>query len=356
MFWGLPPQQTRRAHFTLLVGIVLNTVGFVLWLPDYSHGSLAPGSILDVCWMVGTLAIGIAGRQWYEDPGGREQPLVPATAVQFSRMPLPGAVAFAAATILIASQLDKQTATDPIIAVAIALTIVLLAIRAGLALYSNWRLGIRERRRAAQFSALYDVGLATAGLISLGDLAKLAVDNATRITQTDGAMIALEDGEGRFVIRAINKSKMPELRDATGDPLVGIALECVRTREAAIATDYHTHADANPKLHGVIKSALALPLIAHGELVGTMTLYSGRPRHWGSETLRIFRLYAAQAAIAIANARLLSESRRLASDDPLTGLTNRPPLVDRPHPPAPHAPPHPPPFPVLLPAPPRLTP
>ncbi len=301
----------------------------MLWLPDYIHESLAPGSILDVCWMVGTLAIGIAGRQWYEDPGGREQPLVPATAVQFSRMALPGAVAFAAATILIASQLDKQTATDPIIAVAIALTIVLLAIRAGLALYSNWRLGIRERRRAAQFSALYDVGLATAGLISLGDLAKLAVDNATRITQTDGAMIALEDGEGRFVIRAINKSKMPELRDATGDPLVGIALECVRTREAAIATDYHTHADANPKLHGVIKSALALPLIAHGELVGTMTLYSGRPRHWGSETLRIFRLYAAQAAIAIANARLLSESRRLASDDPLTGLTNRRVLVER---------------------------
>jgi diguanylate cyclase (GGDEF)-like protein len=329
MFWGLPPQQTRRAHFTLLIGIVLNAIGFVFWLPGYIHESFAPGSILDVCWMLGTLAIGIAGRQWYEDPGGREQPLVPATAVQLSRMVLPGAVALAAAAILIASQIDKQTATDPIVAVAIAITIVLLAIRAGLALYANWRLGIRERRRAAQFSALYDVGLATAGLISLDDLAKLAVDNATRITQTDGAMIAIEDGEGRFVIRAINNSRMPALRDVTGDPLVGIALECVRTRDAAIATDYHTHADANPKLHGVIKSALALPLIAHGELVGTMTLYSGRPRHWGSETLRIFRLYSAQAAIAIANARLLSESRRLASDDPLTGLTNRRVLVER---------------------------
>jgi diguanylate cyclase (GGDEF)-like protein len=43
----------------------------------------------------------------------------------------------------------------------------------------------------------------------------------------------------------------------------------------------------------------------------------------------MFRLYAAQAAIAIANARLLSESRRLASDDPLTGLTNRRVLVER---------------------------
>src|SRR5258708_11990969 len=177
---------------------------------------------------------------------------------------------------------------------------------------------MREGGRAAQFSALYDVGLATAGLISLGDLAMLAVDNATRITQTDGAMIALEDGEGRFVIRAINKSKMPELRDATGDPLVGIALECVRTREAAIATDYHTHADANPKLHGVIKSALALPLIAHGELVGTMTLYSGRPRHWGSGTLRIFRPYAPPSATAFPNTPLPRETPRPPPTPPTT--------------------------------------
>src|SRR5260370_40458745 len=110
MFWGLPRQQTRRAHFTLLVGIVLNTVGFVLWLPDYIHESLAPGSILDVCWMVGTLAIGIAGRQWYEDPGGREQPLVPATAVQFSRIALAGALALASAPLLIPTPLLNQTA------------------------------------------------------------------------------------------------------------------------------------------------------------------------------------------------------------------------------------------------------
>jgi len=110
---------------------------------------------------------------------------------------------------------------------------------------------------------------------------------------------------------------------------MGIALESVRTREAAVATDYASHPQSNPKLHGIVASAIALPLIAHAELVGTMTLYSGRPRHWGNETQRMFRLYAAQAAIAISNARLLGESRRLASDDPLTGLTNRRVLVER---------------------------
>jgi diguanylate cyclase (GGDEF)-like protein len=329
MFWGLPAQQTRRAHFSLLLGIALNTFGFVFWLPDFVHGTFEPGGVIDLCWMIGMLFIGIAGRQWAEDSVGHALPRVPASAVQFSRMLLPGVVAVSAAAVLIASQLDHQTATDPLVAAAVALTIIVLAIRAALALYSNWRLGVRERRRATQFAALYDVGLATAGEISLDDLAQLAVDNATRLTQTDGAMIALSDNEGGFSIRAINNSKMPELRDATGDPLVGIALECIRTRRPAVVTDYHTHTDANPKLHDLIKSALALPLIAHGELVGTMTLYSARPRHWGTETLQMFRLYAAQAAIAIANARLLGESRRLASDDPLTGLTNRRVLVER---------------------------
>jgi diguanylate cyclase (GGDEF)-like protein len=329
MFWGLPPQQTRRAHFSLLAGVALNAIGFVLWLPDYVHESFAPGSILDVFWMVGMLGIALGGRQWADDAASTSTPLVPTEAVQLSRMLLPGVVAIAAAAILVTSQIDHQTATDAIVAAAIALTIIVLAVRAGLALYANWRLGLRERRRAAQFSALYEVGLATAGEISLDDLAQLAVDNVTRLTQTDGAMIALAGADGGFTIRAINRSNMPELRDDPGGPLMGIALESVRTREATSVPDYAAHPDSNPLLRGTIASALALPLISHNELVGTITLYSARRRHWGNETLQLFRLYAAQAAIAVANARLLDESRRLASDDPLTGLTNRRVLVER---------------------------
>ena len=329
MFWGLPPHQTRRAHLSLLAGIVVISMAFILWLSQYTHDTFAAGSPLDLCRMVGLLAIGVAARQWGEDTDAREQPLVSASAVQFSRMLLPGVVSVAAAVILVESQLDRQTATDPFVAVAVAFATMILATRAGLALYANWRLGLRERRRASQFAALYEVGLATAGEISLDELARLAVDNVTRLTQTDGAMIALAGEDGAMTIRAVNRSKMPALRDSTGAPLVGIAVEAVRTHAPVVATEYAVHPDSNPALHDTIASALAVPLIAHRELVGTMTLYSGRRRHWGSETQRVFALYAAQVAIAIANARLLGESRRLASDDPLTGLTNRRVLVER---------------------------
>ena len=330
MFWGLPPSETRRAHVLLLGGITLNAVAFVLWFPDFVHETFVAGTVLDPIWMIGILCVGIAGSEWSSGRDAAGSPLVSGAAVQFSRMILPGLAAVIAAGILVASQLDKQTATDPIVAAVIAILIIVLSARAGLALYANWRLGLRERHRAAQFAALYDVGLATAGEISLAELARLAVDNATQLNQTDGAMIAILDPEqGVYTVRAVNRSKMPALRDSSGETLAGVGRGCVRTHEAVVAVDYAAHPESNPMLHGVIASALALPLIAQGEVLGVMTLYSGRARHWGGETQRMFRLYAAQVAIAIANARLLSESRRLASDDPLTGLTNRRVLVER---------------------------
>src|SRR5207248_9071338 len=79
----------------------------------------------------------------------------------------------------------------------------------------------------------------------------------------------------------------------------------------------------------VIASAIGAPLIAHGEIVGTLTAYVSRPRVFGDATQRLLLLYAAQAAIAIANADLLAETRRLARDDDLTGVLNRRSLLER---------------------------
>jgi diguanylate cyclase (GGDEF)-like protein len=106
-------------------------------------------------------------------------------------------------------------------------------------------------------------------------------------------------------------------------------LEALRTRDLAVASDYRLHPDSNPLLHDVIASAIAAPLVAHGEIVGTLTAYASRPRTFSDETRRLVRLYAAQAAIAIANADLLAETRRLARDDDLTGVLNRRSLLER---------------------------
>ncbi|HEV8534152.1 MAG TPA: sensor domain-containing diguanylate cyclase [Candidatus Limnocylindria bacterium] len=328
--WGMPPSEPRGAVTSLFVGLGLNALAFTLHLPSYLEASFVPGTLLDPLWIVGMAAIGIAGAQWIEDSEAGAATALSSSAIQFSRMALPGVVAAASAFLLVYTDLramSRQVAD--IIDGAVAVTVVLLATRAGIALFANWQLGERERRRAEQLAALYDVGLATAGELSLDELSGLIAREATALTRTDGAMVALAQRDGRFVVRAQHNAPALGLRVSVGESLRGVALEAIRTRGVVDASDYRAHPDSNPLLHDLLSSAIAAPLIAHGEIVGTLTAYARQRRVFSEETKRLVRLFAAQAAIAIANADLVAETRRLARDDDLTGVFNRRSLMER---------------------------
>ncbi|MGH2471544.1 MAG: diguanylate cyclase domain-containing protein [Candidatus Limnocylindria bacterium] len=328
--WGLPLREPRGAVTSLFLGLGLNALGFVLYLPASIAGTFKPGTPIDALWIVGLGAIGIAGAQWVEDREDGRNSRLSGAAIHLSRMVLPGVVAAAASFLLVYTDLSRVPGgiADQIDA-AIALTVLVLATRAGLALYTNWQLGERERRRAEELAVLYEVGLATAGELSLEELATLIAREATALTGTDGAMVALaEKGQG-FIVRAVHNAPALGLRSSVGEDLRGIALQSLRTRDVVVASDYRGHPESNPALHGLIASAIAAPLVAHGEIVGTLTAYVSRTRVFSDETTRLVRLYAAQAAIAIANAALLAETRRLARDDDLTGVLNRRSLLER---------------------------
>jgi diguanylate cyclase (GGDEF)-like protein len=328
--WGLPPREPRGATTSLFVGLGLNALAFVLYLPANIAGTFKAGTLIDVLWIVGLGAVGIAGAQWVEDREDGLNSRLSGAAIHLSRMVLPGVVAAACSFLLVYT--DTLRVPGPIgdqIDGAVAITVLVLAIRAGLALHTNWQLGERERRRAEQLAVLYDIGLATAEELSLEELASLVAREATALTGTDGAMVALaEKGQG-FIVRAVHNAPALGLRSSVGEDLRGIALETLRTRDIVVASDYRDHPDSNPALHGLIASAIAAPLVAHGEIVGTLTAYASRPNVFSEEVRRLVRLYAAQAAIAIANAALLAETRRLARDDDLTGALNRRSLLER---------------------------
>src|SRR5207245_927250 len=143
--------------------------------------------------------------------------------IEFSRMTLPAIVALASALLIVLAHLIGAGAAELVIDVAIALVVLVLSGRAGLALFTNWRLGEAERRRASQLQALYEVGLATAGELSLDDLTALVAREATLLTRTDGAMVSLAEPGNGFVIRALHKGPLLRLRDSVGEPLRGIA-------------------------------------------------------------------------------------------------------------------------------------
>jgi diguanylate cyclase (GGDEF)-like protein len=328
--WGMPQPEPRGAATSLFLGLGLNALAFVLYLPANVEGTFKAGTPVDALWLVGVGAIGIAGAQWVEDREDGRNSRLSGPAIHLSRMVLPGVVAAACSFLLVYTDVQRVPGRfADLIDGAVALTVLVLATRAGLALYTNWLLGERERRRAEELAILYDVGLATAGELSVEELASLIAREATALTGTDGAMVALaEKGQG-FVVRSVHNAPALGLRSSVGEDLRGIALEALRTRDVVVANDYREHPDSNPALHGVIASAIAAPLIAHGEIVGTLTAYLSRPRVFSEEAQRLVRLYAAQAAIAIANAVLLAETRRLARDDDLTGVLNRRSLLER---------------------------
>jgi diguanylate cyclase (GGDEF)-like protein len=328
--WGLPEREPRGAVTSLFLGLGLNAIAFVLYLPPSIEGTFTAGTPIDALWIVGLGAIGIAGAQWVEDREDGRDSRLSSAATHLSRMLLPGIVAAACSFLLVYTDLRRVPGhiSDQIDA-AVALTVLVLATRAGLALYTNWQLGERERRRAEELAVLYEVGLATAGELSLEELASLIAREGAALTGTDGAMVALAEKDGTFVVRAVHNAPALGLRSSVGEDLRGIALETLRTRDVVVANTYRDHPDSNPALFDLIASAVAAPLVAHGEIVGTLTAYVSRPRVFSDETRRLVKLYAAQAAIAIANAALLAETRRLARDDDLTGVLNRRSLLER---------------------------
>ena len=65
-----------------------------------------------------------------------------------------------------------------------------------------------------------------------------------------------------------------------------------------------------------------LPLVAKGQSIGLVELFSRTLVSWTDERLELARTMANEAAMALENARLYEDARKLADRDPLTGFYN----------------------------------
>jgi diguanylate cyclase (GGDEF)-like protein len=72
-----------------------------------------------------------------------------------------------------------------------------------------------------------------------------------------------------------------------------------------------------------MRSLCAAPLLSRGETVGVLVALANQPRTFLPRDVHLVRSYAAQAAIALTNARLFAAQHALATRDALTGLLNR---------------------------------
>jgi diguanylate cyclase (GGDEF)-like protein len=77
------------------------------------------------------------------------------------------------------------------------------------------------------------------------------------------------------------------------------------------------------------RALVMLPLVAKGQSIGLVELFSRTPIALDNEDLALARTMANEAAMALENARLYEEARALADRDPLTGFYNHRYLRER---------------------------
>jgi diguanylate cyclase (GGDEF)-like protein len=139
-------------------------------------------------------------------------------------------------------------------------------------------------------------------------------------------IIDREDGSIEFPFFSMNGSvRKGEKSDIQSN--AGLANVIFSTRQVVNIEDLTTSEYANllPANHfGYDQpcSFLGVPLILRDEVIGAIAMLSLRPRAYSQHQIRLLQTMANQAAIAIENARLYEQVRRLAIVDELTGIYN----------------------------------
>ena len=184
--------------------------------------------------------------------------------------------------------------------------------------------------RLHEITALLDAGRAVNSTLELDRVLASILSGATDLLPASSGSVMLLDGEELVVAAAVGNERALGKRAAVGD---GIAGHVARTREPLLI-DGRATSSLFPGLvrrsGGDVRSALCVPLLERGELLGVLNLSAPAEGDFSEYDLRAVSLFAEQAATAISKARLYERSQlqaeelaHAATHDALTGLANR---------------------------------
>jgi signal transduction histidine kinase len=169
--------------------------------------------------------------------------------------------------------------------------------------------------RVGRLRALVEAGIALSSELSLDALLQRIVDSAAELTGARYCALGVIDQSGQALERFLTTGVDEETRAAIGDLPRGRGILGVLIREAKSLRLHDIAADPRsvgfPRHHPPMKSFLGVPILLRGVAYGN--LYLSEKEDGGDfteEDEELTLLLAAQAAVAIENARLYESSTR----------------------------------------------
>jgi diguanylate cyclase (GGDEF)-like protein len=177
---------------------------------------------------------------------------------------------------------------------------------------TNRRLNARLREALESVSAVYDVARVASTRDSVQDVLETMLRQAVRLSDAEAGALALLDTEERFhvIVR-----QGPE-------GLAGVQFDEALAREA-VQTRKWLSRSAEPRPGEKPAHEFFVPLFTGWNPLGVLQIRTSVPTDLRQREMELVRALCAEAAMAVENARLRTETRRAAATDYLTGLYNR---------------------------------
>ncbi len=172
---------------------------------------------------------------------------------------------------------------------------------------------------------LYEVGQMINQTIELDQLYTLITEVLKKHLKLENFSLMVWDEKKQCLqIRsAFGFSNMGPLKEMTFQAGEGIAGEVLKRGEAIYVKDAGEESRFAKKAIEIHGSVLAVPLSYKGTTIGVANFGRDRSNAFGTHDIKMLTLAANQIALAIANARLYTQTRELSVTDELTGVFNR---------------------------------
>jgi two-component system NtrC family sensor kinase len=153
----------------------------------------------------------------------------------------------------------------------------------------------------------------------LGPVFQAMLENATRICEAKFGLLFRFDGSAFHLAASVGTP--PELseflrRRGTFQPLTGSHLDrLTRTKQVSHTADYAVEGVSSSAVTlGGARSTVDVPMLKDDKLIGAFSIYRQEVRPFTEKQIALVQNFAAQAVIAIENARLLTELRQRTTD------------------------------------------